>query len=210
VQATFTNTNQTQTFTPELIVIAITNGVAEIIEGGGFNSIDAPVTKEDILQVSRQSAIPLSEDMIASLTGGSFFGDLWSGIKNVAKGAYNLVAPHAAGVAERLLPLAAAKGEQYVKGRLGLGRPKRMRGAGLPLMAGSELPLMARADEMDSDEDEYKGGSHNRALVKRMRGSGFVDDDASPEQVKFEETYARASHRPLNRFEELYAQGKSL
>ena len=39
VTANFTNTNTTQTIVPELLIIAITNGVAELIEGGGFNSI---------------------------------------------------------------------------------------------------------------------------------------------------------------------------
>lgn len=207
VQATFQNTNQVDTITPELVVVALTNGVAELIEGGGFNSLDAPVTQQDILEARQTQSKPLMEDDVASMVGGSIFSDIGSFIKKAASSAYNYLAPRVAphaqrfveGAVEKYAPRAVQAGERFLEkaftGR-GLTRRGGKKRAGA-LMRGSGLPLMAEKHQMDVKDDEEDDVKERS--TRRMRGAGFIDDEGSkhPEQHKYEEQFAAASAVPL-------------
>jgi hypothetical protein len=181
------------------VVVALTNGVAELIEGGGFNSLDAPVTQDDILQAHGMQARPLMEDDVASMIGGSIFSDIGSFLKKAGTQAYNYllprVAPHAQQFVEKAVakyvPKAAAAGERFLERTFGSGMG-RSRKRGAALMRGSGLPVMGGA--MDSDDDDGR-----QPASQKMKGGGFIDDEGSknPEQHKYEEQFAAASAQPL-------------
>jgi hypothetical protein len=80
VSANFKNTNTTNSITPTLYVLVIYEGVMTIDNGSVTSSINN-LTEHDVL-----SAVPgpISYSDLKSLTGGGFFGDLWSGFKKYA------------------------------------------------------------------------------------------------------------------------------
>ena len=142
------------------------------MDGGAWNSCDAPVTRNDIASVARSNPIPLSEDMLSNLTGAGFFGDLWSGIKSGAKTVYNAVKPTVTTIANQALTKYAPQAIQYAQRALGAGRKGMRRGRGL--FGYSEGEEGKEYEDISILKKKQRRGS--------IRGGGFIDDRSNPVQ----------------------------
>lgn len=199
-----TNLNGTRAILPNLNVVAVQEGVVEIRDGTVY-IIENPVMARDVLDARAIAGITYkkSESIYGGgIVGGSFFGDILSGIKTAAKyagQAIDVVAPVARfipGVGSTISAgLAAAR---PVLGAIGGRRPKAAMGKSRRAIR-ARLRGMGLADEEDTRsleeglEEDYEEEPVARAALRGRSapparddnvGSSSDDDDAVSEYLR--------------------------
>jgi hypothetical protein len=156
VALTCRNLNPSRTILPNLNIIGVQEGVIEIRDGTVFVN-ENPVTARDVMNARSVPGITYKKTESiygGGIVGGDFFGDLWSGLKkgaNVVSRIAEGVAP-IAGLVPGLSPYASAIGKYAPIVRAVTGGKRGARKA----------PM--------------RGG---RALLRRLRGRGLFDEEAS-------------------------------
>lgn len=170
IQASFTNTSL-YTIVPTFLIIAISNGVCKVTEGGGWESVDAPITKDDIANAIHQTPAALTQSMIskmagAGLSGFGFWDDIWGGIKKAGTAALPFLKEQGINLAKNQL-------KKYTGGRSGRGLDFARMMTGRGLVDDEKSPAQAQAEERASDslpfpmDDRTDGASLHRSDLKR-------------------------------------------
>ena len=153
VQVTFTNVNQSQTYTYDIYLVPITAGVLAIANDNTQRT-DSVITEQDVARAEAGPKIPI--DLHEKLQGGS----LWDSIKSVFNKGVGLV--------EKAVPIVQKGYGIYQQGR-------KLLGSGLDFSGGKKRRLEGGGFIDDGKQDQMSNPqpiSGGRLPVRSAPGSG--------------------------------------